>query len=640
MTTLIHILHLEDDPADAELIRALVEETDLPSQITDVRTRDEYERALQQNSYGVILADFKLPMYDGMSALRLAKKLQPDTPFIFVSGTMGEEAAIEGLTQGATDYVLKHNLSRLPSAVERALDEAHNRRHRQMAEKALAQSERKMRSIMKNIGVGVALISPKMEILEMNRRMRQWFPGVDPNQHPICHKSFNTPPRQAVCSYCPTSKTLRDGQVHEATTQTPQEGMIRNYRIVASPLLDAEGKVIAAIEMVEDITERKQLEDKLRQIQKVEAIGQLAGGIAHDFNNILSAIIGYTELSQSSLEPESPVFDYLGQVLEAGQRAKELIDQILMFSRETAQELRPIRVSLPVEEALNLIRASVPSFVEIRSKILSEASALADPTQVHQIVMNLCTNAAHAMREKGGLLRVELTDITIDSEELHKHYPDAHTGQFIRLTVSDQGHGIDAQYIHRIFDPFFTTKKMGEGTGMGLSVVHGIVKSYGGFIYAHSREEQGSTFEILIPAQECSQTYVTELDTPIPTGSESVLFVDDETMIVDIVDKILKSLGYRVVAKTDAIEALEAFKNNPDNFDLVVTDMAMPKMSGLDLAEEIQKIKPGFPIVLCTGFDVKMNAAKIAEHGLSDIIYKPILRLNMATVVRNTLDRQ
>jgi PAS domain S-box-containing protein len=925
MGTLIHILHLEDDPADAELIQSMVEEEAPPCRIILAREREEYDQALRQNGIDIILADFKLPMYDGMSALRLAKKLKPEVPFIFVSGTMGEEAAIEGLTQGATDYVLKHNLSRLPSAIKRALREALNRRERQEAEAALRASEARYIDLYENapdmyisINAQTGVIEkcnqtladklgrPKEEIIgraafdiyhpdcldqakaifqeflqrgmvhdkelqllktdgsklevslnasavraedgtilssrstlrditerRRNRminaarlRLMQFavthsleelleetlneaenvtdsrigfyhFVGDDQQsvvlqnwstrtklrfckagsqglhypiaeagvwvdcvhqRKPVVHNDYNSLPHrkgmpeghadvvrelvvpvlrgekikailgvgnkpadysskdveamalladlaweiterkmaeefirkltQAV-EQSPVSIVITDvsGKIEfvnaeftrttgysfsEALGQnprilksgeTPAEEYRRLWKTISSggvwqgqfqnrkkngelfweqatiaPLRDADNVITHYVAVKEDITERKKLEEHLRQIQKMEAIGQLAGGIAHDFNNILSAITGYTELSQSMLDPESPVSNYMAQVLEAGWRAKELINQILMFSRETDQELRPIRISFPVKEALKLIRASVSASIEIRSKILSRASAMADPTQIHQIVMNLCTNAAHAMQEKGGLLEVSLTDITIDSAAKRKNYPDAKTGDYIRLTVADQGYGIDAQYIHRIFDPFFTTKKMGEGTGMGLSVVHGIVKSYGGSIYVHSRLGEGSTFDILFPAQEGAVPSDAILEKPVPTGNESILFVDDETMIVDIVKRTLESLGYRVDARTSARDALETFRNNPDGFDLVVTDMAMPKMSGLDLAEEILQIRPDFPIVLCTGFDVNMNEETIAEHGLQGIVYKPILRRDLAAVVRKTLD--
>jgi CheY-like chemotaxis protein len=242
------------------------------------------------------------------------------------------------------------------------------------------------------------------------------------------------------------------------------------------------------------------------------------------------------------------------------------------------------------------------------------------------------------MREKGGLLQVGLTDLAIDHADQRKNYPDSKPGDHIRLTVSDQGYGIDALNIHRIFDPFFTTKEKGEGTGMGLSVVHGIVKSYNGSIYVHSRPGEGSTFEILLPALESAAPDAIASQKPIPTGSESILFVDDEAMIADIIKKMLDSLGYRVAVRSSAIEALEAFRSDPDRFDLVVTDLIMPKMSGLDLAEKILELRPGLPILLCTGFSGGLNAEQIESRGLRGVIFKPILRRDMATAIRKALD--
>jgi PAS domain S-box-containing protein len=406
-----------------------------------------------------------------------------------------------------------------------------------------------------------------------------------------------------------------------------------------SPIRDANNLVTHYVAVKEDITERKALEAQFRQVQKMEAIGQLAGGIAHDFNNILSAITGFTEISLTTLEPQSPANEYLTEVLGASGRAKELINQILTFSREVEQELRPIRVSLPIKEALKLIRASVPASIEVRSKIVSRASALADPTQIHQIVMNLCTNAAHAMRAEGGNLAVELTDITLAQGESSRRYTDAKPGDYLLLSVADEGHGIEAHQLDRIFDPFFTTKAQGEGTGMGLSVVHGIVKSYGGSLYVHSQLGEGSRFEILIPALAPTVPGRPVLKKPIPMGSESILFVDDETMIVKIVEKMLASLGYRVTMRTSAVEALEAFKNNPDGFDLVVTDLIMPRMSGLDLVERILEIRPDLPIVLCTGFSTKVSEEAVARQRVSEILNKPILRRELADAVRSALDR-
>jgi PAS domain S-box-containing protein len=448
--------------------------------------------------------------------------------------------------------------------------------------------------------------------------------------------------KQSLSFYRDLWETISSGRTWEGRmVNTRKDGTVYTEDATISPVCDHQGRIFNYVAVKRDVTEHLRLEAHFQQAQKMEAIGQLAGGIAHDFNNILSAISGYTELSISMLEPASRTFEYMTQVLEASGRAKELVHQILMFSRETAQELKPIRIDLPVKEALKLIRASVQATIEIRAKILSTTSALADPTHIHQIVMNLCTNAAQAMQDGGGLLEVNLTDITIDHDEgQRQRYPDAKPGVYIQLTVSDQGNGIDAQYLHRIFDPFFTTKKRGEGTGMGLSVVHGIVKSYGGFIYAHTRLGEGSMFEILIPAQESATVPDIVREVPIPGGSESILYVDDEIMIVDIAKHMLESLGYRVVTRTNAREALETFRNDPDSFDLVITDMTMPKMTGLDLAEKIGQIRPGFPIVLCTGFDLAMDEGKLVRYGLHNIIHKPILRLDMATAIRNTLDNR
>lgn len=454
-------------------------------------------------------------------------------------------------------------------------------------------------------------------------------------QNPSILKSGESP----AGAYRKLWRTIRSGDIWQGEFKNRKKnGELFWEQATIAPIRDAQNSITHYVAVKEDITERKELEIRLRQVQKMEAIGQLAGGIAHDFNNILSAITGYTELSIGTIEPETPTFEYLSHVLEASKRAKDLINQIMMFSRETNHELIPIRIDFPVKEALKLIRASVPATIEMQTMIQSKSYALADPTQIHQIVMNLCTNAAQSMAESGGILEVHLTDTTVDHGDDRKYYPDAKPGEYILLTVSDQGYGINAQLIHRIFDPFFTTKKRGEGTGMGLSVVHGIVKSCSGFIYVHSRLDEGTTFEILIPVQQHAGAHNAIHKKQIPKGSESILFVDDETMIVDIAKKMLKTLGYRVVARTNAKEALEEFKNNPESFDLVVTDLTMPKMSGLDMAEKLLQIRPGFPIVLCTGFDVTMDEEKIFERGVSGIIHKPILRRDMAIMVRKALD--
>ena len=389
-----------------------------------------------------------------------------------------------------------------------------------------------------------------------------------------------------------------------------------------------------------EMTYRKRLEERLRQAYKMEAIGTLAGGISHDFNNILSAIVGYTEIAIDSVKSESPLASYLSRVLEACTRAKDLVNQILMFSRETEQELRPVKILIPIKEALRLIRASVPTTIELRQAIQSEAAVLADPTQIHQLVMNLCTNAAHAMREKGGTLTLDLKNEIITSDQLTQ-YPDLSEGPYVRMSISDTGHGIPSNLLDRVFDPFFTTKEKGEGTGMGLSVVHGIIQNHGGAIYVASQVNQGTTFVIFLPSLgEKPAEIEVKQKTLLQKGTETILFIDDEEMIVDIGKTLLEGLGYQVVTQTIASKALSLFEQEPDKIDLIVTDMTMPKMTGLDLAKRVHQIRPGMPIILCTGFGVDLAEQKIARYGIKNIVFKPILARDMSEKIRAVLDRK
>jgi CheY-like chemotaxis protein len=314
-----------------------------------------------------------------------------------------------------------------------------------------------------------------------------------------------------------------------------------------------------------------------------------------------------------------------------------LVRQILTFSRQTVQERKPIQVNLIVEEALKLLRSSLPATIEIHRNIQSDGLVLADPTQIHQILMNLCTNADHAMREKGGTLEVKLENVELDTD-FTADQPDMKPGAYLNLTVSDTGCGMPPQVRERIFDPFFTTKEVGEGTGMGLSVVHGIVGSYGGTITADSEPGQGSTFKVYLPIIERREKPQATKEDSIPTGSERILFVDDEPALANVGKLILESLGYNVETRTSSIEALELFKNQPDRFDLVITDMTMPNMTGEDLAQELMCTKPNIPIILCTGFSAKIDEQKASAMGIRAFVLKPIVRRGIATTVRKVLD--
>jgi PAS domain S-box-containing protein len=384
---------------------------------------------------------------------------------------------------------------------------------------------------------------------------------------------------------------------------------------------------------------REKLEAQLRQAQKMEAIGTFAGGIAHDFNNILSAVMGYTELALHKTSKSAPQYDDLQEIFRAGLRARDLVKQILTFSRQAEQKMQPVQVNLIVKEALKFLRSSLPSSIDIHRKITSDALVLADPTQIHQVLMNLCANAKHAMRQTGGVLEVSLAEVQLDVDFAAKN-PGAVASRQLKLTVADSGEGMPAEVLEKIFDPFFTTKGKEEGTGLGLAVVHGIIKSCGGFITVSSEPGQGATFNVFMPVIKAQTKPQTEIKGPLPTGSERVLFVDDEKFLADIGKEMLERYGYQVTARTSSVEALELFKAKPDQFDLVITDMTMPNMSGLELAAEIIGRRSELPMILCTGFSEKINPTGAEVAGIKALIMKPVFWEELLHTVRRVLDER
>jgi signal transduction histidine kinase/CheY-like chemotaxis protein len=377
-------------------------------------------------------------------------------------------------------------------------------------------------------------------------------------------------------------------------------------------------------QMQEALKDREQLMSELQQSQKLEAIGTLAGGIAHDFNNILSAIMGYGELTQKRLREDSKEYEYLRHILKAGDRAKDLVAQILTFSRQSLPHQVPTDIEPITKEVLKLLRASLPSNIDIKSSIKTGGDTiLTDPTRIHQIIMNLCTNSYHAMEDEGGILEVNLAHEKIDEEQA-ACVPDLTPGDYLHLSIKDNGCGIEQKILARMFDPFFTTKERGKGTGMGLSLVHGIMKENGGCIAVDSEVGKGTCFHLYFSVLETSYGEdASHLFPSLKKGNGHILFVDDEEEISKMGKKMLEFLGYDVTTCTSSVEAFELFEAKPDNYDLVITDQTMPEMSGIQLTQNLLSILPDLPIILCTGHSTVVSAENAAEFGIQEFIMKP-----------------
>lgn len=406
---------------------------------------------------------------------------------------------------------------------------------------------------------------------------------------------------------------------------------------------DKNGNVVGMVGVGRDIDDRKKaeidkerLQTQLLKSQKMESIGNLAGGIAHDFNNILSSIIGFTELALDDTQKGSALEDSLLEVYTAGKRAKDLVKQILAFARQSEEKVGPIQPSMIAREVLKLIRSTIPTTIEIQQKIESEATILGNATQLHQVLMNLCTNAAHAMDDTGGVLFMSLKDLVIDKENLPIGM---RKGDYVEIKVLDNGIGIAPEIIESIFEPYFTTKGPGEGTGLGLAMVQGVIESYGGKITVDSQLGKGTTFKISLPVIKKRSGHVAYLPEQLPGGTEHILLVDDEYPIVKMGSRILERLGYSVTARTSSVEALDLFNVKPNDFDLIITDMTMPNLTGDDLAIELMKIRPDIPVILCTGYSKKISDEIALEIGIKGFAYKPVVKADLAKTVRKVLDK-
>ena len=675
MAETLRVLLVEDSEDDAALVERALRKGDFAPICERVDTAAAMAASLAKQEWDLILSDYSMPQFNGLAALKLMQDKGLDLPFILVSGAVGEETAVDIMRAGACDYVMKDKLTRLVPAVIRGLREAENRKAAQQADKVIdalvrgmvgATGEECFPRIIDGLcdwldadyGLIGTLVENTVQTLSFYRRGVKQKNFSYPLAGTPCegivqnvYKSYAKDLRRifpedkdlaAMGAESCVGISLRDAKqkvmgvlnIFSSREMRPTARLAEVMEIVAV-------KAAAELERIREEEEKSALEAQLRQAQKMEAIGTLAGGIAHDFNNILAAIMGYTELAKQKMIPESEPDHCLAEVLKATYRAKGLVQQILSFSRKGEQEMKPLRIQCVVKEALKLLRASIPSSIEIQQRIAPDCRpVLSDPTRIHQIIMNLCTNASMAMEAKGGTLSVLLENTVLGEEEARTH--DLVAGDYVLLVVSDTGHGMGKEVMDHIFEPYFTTKDQGKGAGMGLAIVHGLVESSGGKIFVTSTIGQGTTFRIFLPqvSGKTGEDPCSVVPGPSEKGNERIFVIDDEQVIVAMEKIALERLGYQVHLFADSEEALAAFRKDPQACDLVVTDQTMPHLSGMELTKALLQIRPDLPIILSTGYSSQASEEEALKAGVRRFIMKPVNITQLAAAIREILDHR
>ena len=597
----------------------------------------------------VILLDIQMPDMDGFETCRRLKadEKTKHIPIIMITAIKNDpQSRTKGLDLGADAFLSKPiDETELVSQVKVALRikkaEDDLRRERDLLEqvvvertRTLGQSEMKYRSMMESITDQLYICSPNFTIEYMNPAMVNRL-GRDATGE-SCHRALHD--QDHKCTFCAFDDVAKGNSI-ETTITSPLDH--KTYRVTNMPVHHPDGTV-SKMSIYRDITpylaaiaEKDKAEAQLLQAQKMESIGTLAGGIAHDFNNILYPIIGFAEMSIEDLPENHSVRDNLKDILRGAKRASNLVKQILLFSRQKEVNHKPIRIQPVIKETLKLLRSTIPANIDIQYDLNQDSDyILGDTTEVHEIIMNLCTNSYHAMEETGGVLKIDLNKTEPDPKF---NLP---SGKYCCLSVGDTGAGIPPEIIDTIFEPYFSTKTLGKGSGLGLSVIHGIVKNYKGAIDVESEPGKGTVFHIYLPlttkaaASEASPT----TNTKRRGENQAILFVDDEEPIVKIGVRILERIGYKVTGKTSCIEALALFGSAPDRFDLVITDMAMPSMVGTEFAKKLMEIRRDIPIIICTGFSEKLDHKTANTLGIKGYLHKPILINDLSSKVREVLD--
>jgi two-component system, cell cycle sensor histidine kinase and response regulator CckA len=659
----LRILLLEDNPLDAELIEETLRSDGVECETERVDTREGFKAALEKCGFDLVFADYSLPAFDGMAALAITRRMRPDLPFIIISGRIGEEIAIEALKSGATDYVLKNNLSRLAPSVRRVLRETEEQEarrkaeeelrkahaelerrvqertaelatanealrieviQRKRAEERLRESEERLQSILKSLddciwsasvdGTQIHYLNQAVERIwgrltsDFYANPRLWFEMVHPENRPKVEEAFET--------------LLEIGEFDLEYRIVRSDGSVRWVHNRCHIIREENGQPLRLDGIATDITERKSLEAQFLRAQRLESIGRLASGIAHDLNNILSPVLMGAQLLQLRM-PNADDQRLLEVMLGNIERGADMVKQILLFARGIQGERIQLQPKHLIREIIKVVTDTFPKSVQVKSSIPEDPwLVLGDATQIHQVLMNLCINARDAM-PNGGTLTISAENLRLDEIYVRMN-PEAKTGEYVMITLTDTGEGIPQQLLSKIFDPFFTTKEQGKGTGLGLSTVEGIVKSHGGFINVYSEVGRGTEFKVYLPVAESPHAISERVQTDWPMGNgELILVVDDEAAVRELAKNVLEMFGYRAIVASDGAEAMAIYAERRGEIEVVVTDLMMPVMDGPATIRALQRLDPKVKIIAASGLSGNGRMLEAAHAGVKSFLPKP-----------------
>jgi two-component system, cell cycle sensor histidine kinase and response regulator CckA len=641
MNKLIHLLLVEDSEDDALLLLRHLQLGGYETICDRVVDRMTMIESLHRTSWDLVIADYMLPNFNGLAALAILKEKNIDIPFIIVSGTIGEDVAVQAMKAGAHDYVMKGNLTRLIPAIQREMDEAVIRRERRRTEIDLHETQDRYRDLFEGSKDAIYFSTAEGKFIDINPAGIELFGYGSKKELLDANHNLNVFFDSKKCQQR-NERLLSEGFLKDfESSLTRKDGVSVIVMETTVPVRSAQGTVTMYHSILSDMTVQKQLEQQILQAQKMEGIGTLAGGIAHDFNNILSIILAYSNTLVEKQRTPQEFSDSVSTIVHAVERGASLVQQILTFARKADIQFKQTNLTAAASEMLVMLKETFPKIISLCGDFAKDSPDIsADHTQVYQVVLNLCLNARDAMPHGGTLLlKTEL----LHKEEVREHFPDADQEQYVCLSVMDTGEGMDEQTRLRIFDPFFTTKKDGNGTGLGLSVVYGVMQTHHGFIEVESKLKQGTTFRLYFPVQESStrpKDLLPQKESIRLEGSETILYVEDEEFIRDIVRLTFESNGYKVYTAPDGITAIQLYSTHLQDIDLVLTDMGLPGMTGMDEYQKLKEINPDVKVIFTSGLIDPDIRDRLIKDGAVGFIQKPFRPGDLLQTIREVLDKK